>query len=344
MKRWIESMRHFLIITNTYKDADHALKKKLCDYIRSSGGTSCCFYSDGETFAAAAPLPGEIPAETDGILVLGGDGTLIRAASRLVQTRLPLIGVNLGTLGYLCELEEQNLFAAIDRLMAEDYIVERRMMLEGGCIRAADAGEGTDSARQAVKTHVSGESGIRNAGEGTDSARQAVKTHVSGESGIRNGGEGSAAGTALNDVVIHRTGALSVVSLVLYVNGEYLNTFRADGMIIATPTGSTGYNMSAGGPIVDPKAEMILITPINAHNMNSRSIVVGAEDEVVVEIAKRRYQRDELVEVSYDGDGAGKLSVGDRLIVRRAKETVRICKLSRKSFLELLSRKMQVYT
>lgn len=320
MKRWIESMRHFLIITNTYKDADHALTKKLSDYIRSKGGTSSCFYSAGETFAAAAPLPGEIPAETDGILVLGGDGTLIRAASRLVQTRLPLIGVNLGTLGYLCELEEQNLFAAIDRLMAEDYIVERRMMLEGGCIRAADAGEGTDS------------------------ARQAVKTHVSGEPGIRNGGAGSAAGTALNDVVIHRTGALSVVSLVLYVNGEYLNTFRADGMIIATPTGSTGYNMSAGGPIVDPKAEMILITPINAHNMNSRSIVVGAEDEVVVEIAKRRYQRDELVEVSYDGDGAGKLSVGDRLIVRRAKETVRICKLSRKSFLELLSRKMQVYT
>lgn len=296
MKRWIESMRHFLIITNTYKDADHALTKKLSDYIRSRGGTSSCFYSAGETFAAAAPLSGEIPAETDGILVLGGDGTLIRAASRLVQTRLPLIGVNLGTLGYLCELEEQNLFAAIDRLMAEDYIVERRMMLEGGCIRAADAGEG------------------------------------------------SASGTALNDVVIHRTGALSVVSLVLYVNGEYLNTFRADGMIIATPTGSTGYNMSAGGPIVDPKAEMILITPINAHNMNSRSIVVGAEDEVVVEIAKRRYQRDELVEVSYDGDGAGKLSVGDRLIVRRAKETVRICKLSRKSFLELLSRKMQVYT
>ncbi len=307
MKRWVEPMRHFLIITNTYKDTDHALTRKISDYIRRKGGTDSCFYSTGETLAAAAPMPAEIPGDTDGILVLGGDGTLIRAASRLVETQLPLIGVNLGTLGYLCELEEQNVFAAIDRLMAEDYITEQRMMLEGRCVRAEGA------AAAAAQEAGSAEA-------------------VAG------------AGTALNDVVIHRTGSLSVISLEVYVNGEYLNTFRADGMIVATPTGSTGYNMSAGGPIVDPKAGMILITPINAHNMNSRSIVVGAEDTVVVEIAKRRFQKDELVEVSYDGDSAGQLFVGDRLIVRRAKETVRICKLSKKSFLELLSRKMQVYS
>lgn len=319
MKRWIEPMRHFLIITNTYKDTDHALTRKISDYIRKKGGTDSCFYSTGETLAAAAPMPAEIPGDTDGILVLGGDGTLIRAASRLVETQLPLIGVNLGTLGYLCELEEQNVFAAIDRLMAEDYITEQRMMLEGRCVRAEGAA--------AVKAQEAG------------SAGEAVKAQEAGSAEAVAG-----AGTALNDVVIHRTGSLSVISLEVYVNGEYLNTFRADGMIVATPTGSTGYNMSAGGPIVDPKAGMILITPINAHNMNSRSIVVGAEDTVVVEIAKRRFQKDELVEVSYDGDSAGQLFVGDRLIVRRAKETVRICKLSKKSFLELLSRKMQVYS
>ena len=246
MKRWVEPMRHFLIITNTYKDTDHALTRKISDYIRRKGGTDSCFYSTGETLAAAAPMPAEIPGDTDGILVLGGDGTLIRAASRLVETQLPLIGVNLGTLGYLCELEEQNVFAAIDRLMAEDYITEQRMMLEGRCVRAEGA------AAAAAQEAGSAEA-------------------VAG------------AGTALNDVVIHRTGSLSVISLEVYVNGEYLNTFRADGMIVATPTGSTGYNMSAGGPIVDPKAGMILITPINAHNMNSRSIVVGAEDTVVVD-------------------------------------------------------------
>ena len=135
-----------------------------------------------------------------------------------------------------------------------------------------------------------------------------------------------------------------MVNLIVYVNGEYLHTFRADGIILSTPTGSTGYNMSAGGPIVDPKAQMILLTPINAHNLNSRSIVVGAEDEVVIEIGNRRSQKDETVEISFDGDNAVKLEVGDRFMIRKAKDTARICKLSNKSFLEILSKKMQAYT
>ncbi|MFR8428151.1 MAG: hypothetical protein ACLVCH_11860 [Roseburia inulinivorans] len=87
-------------------------------------------------------------------------------------------------------------------------------------------------------------------------------------------------------MVIHRTGALSVVNLIVYVNGEYLNTFRADGIIISTPTGSTGYNMPAGGPIVDPKAQMMLITPINDHNLSSKSIVISADEEVTAELGK----------------------------------------------------------
>lgn len=286
-------MRHFLIITNTYKDEGGKLTQTLAAYIREKGGTCDSFFSTGESLLAAAPHIEEIASDTDCVLVLGGDGTLIRAASRLVDSRLPLIGVNLGTLGYLCELEENNVFAAIDQLMAEDYVIEERMMLTGHGIVA---------------------------------------------------GKEVADGVALNDIVIHRTGGLSVVSLIVYVNGEYLNTFRADGMILSTPTGSTGYNMSAGGPIVDPKAQMILITPINAHNLNSRSIVIGAEDEVVVEIGKRRSQKDETVEVSFDGDNAVKLTVGDRFMIKKAKDTARICKLSNKSFLEILSKKMQGYT
>ena len=226
-------------------------------------------------------------------MVLGGDGTLIRAASRLVDSRIPLIGVNLGTVGYLCELEESNVFDAVDRLMADDCMVEERMMLTGAGIL---------------------------------------------------GGVREEYGVALNDIVIHRTGELSVVSLIVYVNGEYLHTFRADGIIVSTPTGSTGYNMSAGGPIVDPKAQMILITPINAHNLNSRSIVIGAEDEVIVEIGRRRSQKDETLEVSFDGDTAARLVVGDKFSIRKASDTTRILKLSNKSFLEILSKKMQVYT
>ncbi|MCI7523374.1 MAG: NAD(+)/NADH kinase [Roseburia hominis] len=286
-------MRHFLIITNTYKDENGRLTGELASYIRKKGGECDCFYSDGESKSEAAPALEQMDPATDCVMVLGGDGTLIRAASRLVDSRIPLIGVNLGTVGYLCELEESNVFDAVDRLMADDCMVEERMMLTGAGIL---------------------------------------------------GGVREEYGVALNDIVIHRTGELSVVSLIVYVNGEYLHTFRADGIIVSTPTGSTGYNMSAGGPIVDPKAQMILITPINAHNLNSRSIVIGAEDEVVVEIGRRRSQKDETLEVSFDGDTAARLVVGDKFSIRKASDTTRILKLSNKSFLEILSKKMQVYT
>ncbi len=265
----------------------------MISYIEEKGGTASYFVSTGEEAEHAAPGEHDIPEETEGVLVLGGDGTLIRAATKLVKRNLPIIGVNLGTLGYLCELEEATVFDAIDQLMADRFMLEKRMMLSGYSIKEE---------------------------------REIAKN------------------IAFNDVVIHRTGALSVVNLIIYVNGEYLNTFHADGIIVSTPTGSTGYNMSAGGPIVDPKAQMILITPINDHNLNSQSIVLEASDEVVIEIGKRRSQKDETVEVSFDGNNALKLEVGDKIAVKKAKDTVKICKLSKQSFLVTLRKKMQIYS
>lgn len=286
-------MRHFLIITNSFKDKNLKLTNEIKAYIEEKGGTCQCFVSTGDDAKHAAPEADAIAPDTECVLVLGGDGTLIRAASKLVGQNIALIGVNLGTLGYLCELEESNVFSAVDELMEEHYAVEERMMLSGYGVK------------------------------------QGEKTECK---------------VALNDIVIHRTGALSVVNLIVSVNGEYLNTFRADGIIISTPTGSTGYNMSAGGPIVDPKAQMILLTPINAHNLNSRSIVIGAEDEVMIEIGKRRSQKDETVEVSFDGDNAVGLEVGDKFLIKKAHSTARICKLNNMSFLEILRKKMETYT
>lgn len=285
-------MKHFLIITNEFKDKGLVFTEKIRRYIEARGGSCQCYSSTGDDARHAAPDAADIAEGTECVLVLGGDGTLIRAAAKLVDENLPLIGVNLGTLGYLCELEAANVFDAIDELMDGHYMLEERMMLSAY--------------------------------------------------GIKNGIQ-TEAKTALNDVVIHRTGALSVVNLIVSVNGEYLNTFRADGIIVSTPTGSTGYNMSAGGPIVDPKARMMLITPINAHNLNSRSIVISADDEVMIEIGQRRSQKDETVEVSYDGDNAVGLEVGDRLVVKQAASVAKVCKLSRKSFLEILRKKMENY-
>ena len=112
-------------------------------------------------------------------------------------------------------------------------------------------------------------------------------------------GAQSEATAAMNDIVIHRVGSAQIINLVIRVGGEYLTTYSADGVIISTPTGSTGYSMSAGGPIVDPKIKLLLITPINPQSFSSRSIVVGADAQIEVMLVKRRPEEDETAEVSF---------------------------------------------
>ena len=282
-------MRKFMLITNAYKDQGLTLSLRIAKYIVGDGGSAGICVSNAEGFGEKDFDISEIPKDTECILVLGGDGTLIRAATKVESLQIPLIGVNLGDLGYLCELEEATVFDAIDELMADNYITEERIML---C-------------------------------------------------GMKDGEELDDPQLALGDIIIHWAGDLSMLDLLVYVNGEYLTTYHADGIMVATPTGSTGYNMSAGGPIVDPKAKMLLLTPINAHDLNSQSIVLGDEDVIEIEVGSRRYQRDEQAGVSFDGDTTLHLSVGDRVLIAKASNIIRVCKLNNQSFLEILRKKMQ---
>ena len=289
MENWTNNMKHFLIITNAFKDKNLKLTNEIKGYIEKKGGSCQCFTSTGDDAKHAAPEADAVAPETECVLVLGGDGTLIRAASKLVEQNMALIGVNLGTLGYLCELEESNVFTAVDELMEEHYTVEKRMMLCGYGIK------------------------------------QSEKTERK---------------VALNDIVIHRTGALSVVNLIVFVNGEYLNTFRADGIIISTPTGSTGYNLSAGGPVMVPDTEATVITPICAHSLNKRSLVVSARDRIVLELGQTKdFQEDEAVLV-VDGRTVRGLSTGDRLEVLVPEDQTRIVKLSGVSFYKKMRDKL----
>ena len=274
-------MKNFILITNEEKDTDLKLSKQMIEHIEEKGGRAKVF-TDFQI--------SDIPADTECILVLGGDGTLIRVATKVESLEIPLIGVNLGTLGYLCELEDATVMGALDRLMQDDYMMEKRIMLTGH-------------------------------------KENCTNSKV-----------------ALNDIVIHRAGTLQILSLNVYVNGEFLNTYNADGIIVATPTGSTGYSMSAGGPIVDPKGQMLLLTPNNAHNLNAKSIVLSADDEIEIEIGSRRMQKDEKAWVSFDGDTVEELSVGERFIISKAVNHTKICKLNKKSFLEILRKKMEKYT
>jgi len=272
-------MIHFFLITNTSKDPELEFSNSVKEYILSRGGTA-------EIEDYHHVHPDRIPQETECIFVLGGDGTLIRIATQVQKRDIPLLGVNLGSLGYLCELERNTVFAAVDKLIQNEYFIEERMML------------------------------------------------YSGEPyGLY----------AMNDAVIHGTGKQSFVHINVYVNGERLNTYHADGIIVATPTGSTGYNLSAGGPIVDPKAKMILLTPINDHNLSNKSIILSSEDEIEVELAERRLERDETASVSFDGDVVHTMKVGERIHIQVAPTYVKICRINRRSFLEQLRRKMEKY-
>lgn len=306
-------MKHFYIITNEQKDEGLALTRQIEAYIVKKGGScgysastpektgqiSCgakaeteqisCF-AEAETEQVSCSVTERIPPETECVLCVGGDGTLIRAARELVERQIPVLGINRGHVGYLCELDRNSVFSAIDRLLEDNYMPEKRMMLTGYCV---------------------------------------------------TGGQSGPSCLALNDIVIHRSGFSQMLNLIIYVNGEYLYTYSADGIILATPTGSTAYSMSAGGPIVEPGAELLLITPISPHSLNAKSIVLDAGDEIAVEIASRRTEIDEEAEVSFDGDQTFRLSVGDRIIVRRAGMHTRILKLNKQSFLEILRKKMQ---
>ena len=280
-------MQSFGIFANEYKDRNLEFSRKIATYIRSKGAKAQIL-KKGDSFDGV-----------EVVLVLGGDGTMIRTATMLGKENIPLVGVNLGTLGYLCELEEDTVFPAIDCLMSDDYLLETRMMLTGAQVSSKD--ESWDS---------------------TDWMKD------------------SDANSALNDIVLHRSNEMCVLSFHVYVNGMFLATYRADGIILSTPTGSTGYNMSAGGPIVDPKASIILLTPINAHNLNSKSIVLTADDVIEIEVGTSREEQDEKAIVSFDGHIAMVLKVNDRIRIAKADKETYICKVQNESFLEILRRKM----
>ena len=202
-------MEKFYIITNYTKDGDNRITRQIKACIESYGKTCIlCEKNEKEEIIVET-----IPEDIDCALVIGGDGTFIQASRLLFGHDVPMLGINMGTLGYLTEVEVQNVEEAIAQLMRGEYSIERRMMLYGSVFS-----------------------------QGTDKISD----------------------VALNDIVLNRDGLMKIVHFDLYVNGQLLNSYQADGLIVSTPTGSTAYNLSAGGPIVEPTASLMVITPMAA--------------------------------------------------------------------------------
>ncbi len=284
-------MDKFFVITNDLKDKDFRLTNKIVEYLKARGKTCLVRREVPKPKGASYGYtnPAEVPEDMECVLVLGGDGTLLRAARDLVKKEIPLLGVNLGTLGYLAEIDEATLPWALDCLISGQYTLERRMMLRGRVYR--------------------------------------------GEKLL-------AEDIALNDIVISREGPLRVVRFCNYVNGEFLNSYNADGIIISTATGSTGYSLSAGGPIISPEASLLLMTPLAPHTLNTRSIIFPAEDSIAVEIGPGRDGHKETGMASFDGATTCMMETGDRIVIERAVQDTRIIKISNISFLETLRKKM----
>ena len=204
---------------------------------------------------------------------------MLRAARDTADSQIPMLGINLGTLGYLTEVEKNGMEDAIDRLVAGSYQVEDRMMLCGQIYRQGRMEEEN---------------------------------------------------SALNDITITRCGHLRMLYFQIY----------ADGIIIATPTGSTGYNMSAGGPLVEPGAQMILLTPVCPHTLQTRSIVLRAADEIIIRIIGKAGREETGIEACFDGARNVELAPLDEVRVTKSIKTTSIIKISEAGFLDVLHRKM----
>lgn len=275
-------MNKFYIVTNDGKDTDHQVTDKV-KKILSDAGKTCILCQKDENKKIIKEI---VPDGIECAIVIGGDGSLIETARVLQGRHIPILGINMGTLGYLTEVEVSHIDEAMAKIIDGDFILENRMMLEGE---------------------------------------------------FSNGNKD----VSLNDIVVSRKGELRVVHFRLFVNGELLNSYEADGVIISTPTGSTAYNLSAGGPIVEPTASLIVVTPICSHALNTSSIVLSAEDEIMIEIDKGRNDTMEEVFVTFDGADTVTLVTGDKVTVRKSDAATKIMKLSKVSFLEILRKKMK---
>jgi NAD+ kinase len=244
-------------------------------------------YEESIKDSAEDGAPLIVPGQVDAMLTLGGDGTLLRAARIVEDHPVPILGINLGRLGFLTCCPAEALEDALRRLSTGEYIVEPRMTLDARVLDVT--------------------------------------------------GKERASWRALNDVVLHKGGFARVVTMWVQANGETVAHYSADGIVLATPTGSTAYNLSAGGPVVFPTLETLLVTPVSAHTLALRPLVLPPTSEITVRVEDGP---DELL-VTVDGQVGATFALGETLVVRRSAHPVPIVRFPESSFFATMREKLQ---
>ena len=282
-------MKKFCVVTNIEKDKGYETAKYLKELLEKMG-RECILVRDRfvETKEEEFIDYQDIPRDTDCIIILGGDGTLIQAAIDMHQLEIPFLGVNLGTLGFLTEIETENLEQDFKKLLETEGRIEHRMLLQGTIF---DKGKTEEK-------------------------------------------------LALNDFVVSKAGLCRLITLDVYVNDEWIDTYVADGLIVSSPTGSTGYNLSAGGPVLVPQVPAMIITPICPHSLNKRSLVVSSRDRIKVVIGQSKAVAEDEAAVITDGTCTKKLVTGDWIEICPAKEQVKLVRVKEMSLLGRLRQKL----
>lgn len=230
--------------------------------------------------------PEDLAASSDLVLVLGGDGTMIATARLIGDEEVPVLGVNYGGLGYLTEFRIEELYDALEMILADNFRLDKRVML-------------------------------------------AVELHRDKEIVTVN--------RVLNDVVINKSALARIIEIEAYLNRQFVTSFRADGLIVSTPTGSTAYNLSAGGPVIFPSMNAVVITPICPFTLSNRPIVVP--DDAVIELLMKTANED--VALTLDGQVGFPLTVNDRVVIRKSRTTFNLIQPSNRNYFDVLRDKLR---
>ncbi|GAA5096855.1 NAD kinase [Microbacterium yannicii] len=289
--------RSILVVAHAHRAETVTAAERVVDALREAGARPVFAPDDAEELLAAGSTLGDVAllgrdvpvGEVELAIVLGGDGTILRAAELVRDGRAPVLGINMGHVGFLAETERDDMDEAVRRVIAREYEVEERMALQ---VRVKDTADSV-----------------------------IYETW------------------ALNEATVEKASRERMLEVVVEIDGRPLSTFGCDGMVVSTPTGSTAYNFSAGGPVIWPTVEAIAVVPLSAHALFAKPLVVGPEHSVAIEVLERTNGTGILW---CDGRRSHDLPPGARVVVRRSDRPVRLARLHPAQFTDRLVRKFRL--
>lgn len=277
-------MKRIAIVPNHTKDIGLHVTKRLVSAL--AGKTELYMNKMYKESGLPVKYAGdELYENVDCVIVIGGDGTILRAAEQCAKRHIPIMGINMGHIGFMTEVEKDEIETAAEKLLSGNYKIEERMMM---CAEVC-----------------------------------------------KNDGNSSVY-YALNDAVISKSNS-DMLAMEIYTDNEKVNEYTADGLIISTPTGSTAYSLSAGGPVADPSTELFIATPICAHMLSSRCAILSADKQISVKIMERGSGE---ATVTVDGQVKEYITHGEYVRIKRAKNKIMIIKMGNQSFYDVMIQKL----